>query len=126
LLRLDLKAPQQLLAPGGPQGETVQFLVEGKQYHLLAGVLDPTNRSTGAPVTLIELTGEKLKTYNDVLSGFQEISQKFYGKNGFVDKPESYTSEVQDEVYKQISEVGRLIQSSFRMMILQEGKAADS
>jgi hypothetical protein len=113
LLRLDLKAPQQLLR-GGPQGEPVQFLVEGKQYHLLAGVLDPTNRSSGAPVTLIELTGGKLKIYNDVLRGFQEISQKFYGKSGFIAQPESYTSDRQEEVYNKISEVGRLISELFQ------------
>lgn len=114
LLRLDLKAPQQLLHRGGPQGETVQFLVEGKQYHLLAGVLDPTNRSTGAPVTLIELTGGKFKTYNDVLTGFQEISQKFHEKGGFIDKPESYTSDRQEDVFKKMSEVGRLISELFQ------------
>jgi len=51
LLRLDLKAPQQLLAPGGPQGE-LSIPRRGKAIPLLAGVLDPTNRSTGAPVTL--------------------------------------------------------------------------
>src|SRR5260370_16355729 len=93
LLRLDLKAPQQFITTAGQQRDSVQYLVEGKQYHLLAGVLDPTNRSTGAPVTLMELTGDKLKTYNGILRDFQKISQKFYAENAFIPNPEPYPAQ---------------------------------
>lgn len=111
LLRLDLKARQPLLTRVGQQGETVQILQEGS--HLLAGILDPTNRSRGAPVTDIELIGGKLKTYNKVLTGFQEISRRYYDDGGFIEKPESYNSDQQEEVLERISAVGHLIYDLF-------------
>src|SRR5260370_412062 len=54
----------------------------------------------------MELTGDKLKTYNGILRDFQKISEKFYGEDGFIAKPESYTGEKQEEVYESLSDLG--------------------
>ena len=75
LMRLDVNDSHPLHVRGSRQGEDLPLLDEGKSYHLLAGVLDPTHRSTSAPVTGIELTGRKLKTYNRVVRDFQKISK---------------------------------------------------
>jgi hypothetical protein len=114
LLRLDLKTPQQVLPGEGAPHDNVQFLVEGKQYHLLAGVLDPSDpRSSGAPITLIELADEKLKTYNAILRDFHKISQKFYRQGGFIEKPQSYSQDEQEDLAEQISDIGCLIYDLF-------------
>jgi|SRR5579859_1230521 len=82
-------------------------------YHLLAGVLDPAHRAASAPVTGIELDRDMRKIYNQVLEDFQEISAKFYGEDGFIQKPESYTHERQAEVLEAVSSVGQLIYELF-------------
>jgi hypothetical protein len=82
-------------------------------YHLLAGVLDPAHRAASAPVTGIELNGDMLDIYNKVLSKFQEISEKFYCKGGFIENPDSYTDEKQTEVFNDMSAVGKLIYELF-------------
>lgn len=115
LMCLDLTDPNPLRSRSGPQGKDIRFLDENKPYQLLVAVLDPTQRSTSAPVMGITLTGRKLKHYNSVLKSFQDISARFYNDQGFIEVPESYTEERKEEVLDAMSNLGRDIYDLFQI-----------
>ncbi|MDQ3743132.1 MAG: CHAT domain-containing protein [Acidobacteriota bacterium] len=105
---LDLRDPiSPLRSRSGTQGQTARFLEdEDNRYQLLVAVLDPAQRGTSAPVTGIEMNKAKRRTYNSILRQFQRISASFYDDGGYIDRPDSYTEERQEEVDKAISIVG--------------------
>jgi hypothetical protein len=110
LMRLDLNDQANPLRAGaGSRGDEMQLLERGKPYWLLAGVLDPRQRSTSVPLTGIPLNDSKLDTYNAILEGFQEISQLFYGDSGFINEPQAYSREKQNKVFGLMANVGKLI-----------------
>jgi CHAT domain len=113
-MRLDLHDPHPLHARIERESVDVQLLDPDKVYHLLVGVLDPTQRTTSAPVTGIEISGPRLAKYNRVLEGFQRISEQFYSTDGFVNHPELYTNEQQDRVLDAMARIGRNIYDLFR------------
>ncbi len=102
------------VAPNAPylQHDGSVPLDKNGSHHLLAGIIDPTQRTTAAPAA-IELDGDRREIYNIVLMGFKEISARFNLPGGFIDKPESYTDERQDEVFDAMSTVGQLIYRLF-------------
>lgn len=110
LMRLDLNDQANPLRAGaGARGDEIQLLEKGKPYWLLAGVLDPRQRSTSVPITGIPLSDSKLYTYNAILKGFQKVSQLFYGEGGFVQEPQTYSREQQDNVSGLMANIGKLI-----------------
>jgi hypothetical protein len=110
LMCLDLTDPNPL----GSRSKLYLDESPDKPYQLLAAVLDPLHRATSAPVKGIALTGDKKRTYNNILRQFQEISETFYEKNGFVNHPDIYTDERQAEVEDAMSNVGRDIYDLFQ------------
>jgi hypothetical protein len=116
LMCLDLKASNPLQSRSELQGQSVRYLQdEDNRYQLLVAVLDPSQRSTSAPVMGITLNGQKLKDYNGVLRNFQDISARFYNSQGFIDAPESYTEEQQEKVLEAMSLLGRDIYDLFQI-----------
>jgi len=109
-MRLDLNDQANPLRAGaGPRGSEAQLLEKGKRYWLLAGVIDPRQRSTSVPITGIPLSDDRLDVYNAILEGFQKVSELFYGDVGFLNGPQTYTSDQQNRVMGQIANIGRLI-----------------
>jgi len=109
-MRLDLNDQANPLRAGaGPRANEAQLLERGKSYWLLAGVLDPRQRSTSVPITGIPIGEDKLDTYNAILEGFQKISEQFYGDGGYVNEPQTYTNDQQNKMSGQIANIGRLI-----------------
>ena len=113
LMRLDLNDPLPSLETRRGKGMG-SIDTSSKGYQLLAAVLDPMELATGAPVAGISLTGPKLELYRHILEAFREMSMQFYRDGGFIDEPESYTSEKQKEIFNGIDRIGRNIFDLFQ------------
>jgi len=105
-MRLDLRHQQPLRGGGTDRTGHWKQLQEDKSYLLLAGVLDPSERAAAAPVSPITLTDTKLRTYNEILRHVESLSDRYYRKGGYVECPETFTSEEQQAVSNDISDVG--------------------
>jgi hypothetical protein len=109
ILRLDL------LARRGSERSGPRLLIDDPDidYKLLVTLLDPSLRTTGAPVSVIPLARDKFEDYNASLEGFQGIWKNYYRDGGYIDKPESYTPAQQLAVFKEIQHIGNAITRLF-------------
>jgi len=88
-------------------------MLKSENQHLLVGILDPSQKKTYTPMTAIGLHGNRSKIYNEILEGSKQLVESYYQEGGYVDKPETYTSEEKRKILDKIKEIGDKLYSLF-------------
>jgi hypothetical protein len=116
LIRLDFDAahPTRPLRHEGGRDD-LPYMDENKTYFYLAGVLQPSDRSTSAPLSVIQFDARdakhraKLRSYNNTLKRLGEINDLYFGDSGFVAQPHTYNQAAKKNIVEKINAIGQSI-----------------
>jgi CHAT domain-containing protein len=118
ILRLGVDERYPLGKQSTKQPDLLPVMESGKQYALIAALLNPDQQKTRTPLTPIMFYDDdpedKKAIYNLILRRFQELTSMYYDSpDGFVSEPDRFTRRRQEHVSTLIGLIGRGIYELF-------------